>query len=167
MSSQGNNTLGYKLSITDSKGGEIIISTLDEDTAGETGKNILAASYKSDTVNNNATSRGNDIRTEIIVIGEITEDNKDNICKLAEWANSNDDSLYYRKVNLKIYKSDTAPTPIRTYDVEEMFVLDYTEGFNLLTERDPGNIGSSTDSGRYELVLVQRDGKYRKKVFAD
>lgn len=161
------NTNGYKLAITSSKGDEIIISTMGADTENKTGKSILTASYKSDTVNNNATSRGNDIRTEIVIVGEITEHNKDDICKLAEWANCDNDDLFYRKIKLNVYKSSKSPSPIRTYEVEEMFVLDYTEGFNINTEHAPSNIGSSTDSGIYELVLVQRDGNYKKKVYAD
>ncbi len=154
--------LGYELTITDGKGGEITLSSLKGKHEGR--GDIICASYKSNTLNDDSIARSNDVRAEIKIIGRITEGNKDTTCELAKWSIETDSSLIYRKVILTIYPSTDNPILLRNYELENMFVLDYTESFDMPTENFSKQINSENDDGLFELYLVQKNGAYSQYI---
>lgn len=158
--------LGYELTVTDSKGTEIKLTSMDEQHGGR--EDIICASYKSNTLNDDSIARSNDVRAEIKIIGRITAENKDTTCELANWSKEKDSSLIYRKVKLTTYPSPSNPTLLRNYELENMFVLDYTESFDMPTENMPenvkSNISSENDNGLFELYLVQKNGAYSQYI---
>lgn len=154
--------LGYQLTITDSKGGEIFLSSKDNEYDGK--PDIISVSYKSNTLNDDAKARANDIRAEIVVIGRITDGNKKKTCDVANWAKEKDSSLIYRKVKLVTYPTTSDPKVLRSYEIENMFVLDYTESFDRPTESFNGEIDKENDNGLFELYIVQKDGNYNQFI---
>ena len=154
--------LGYELTVTDSKGTEIKLTSMDGEHGGR--EDIICASYKSTTLNDDSIARSNDVRAEIKIIGRITAENKDTTCELANWSKEKDSSLIYRKVILTIYPSTDNPILLRNYELENMFVLDYTESFEMPTENFSKQINSENDNGLFELYLVQKNGAYSQYI---
>lgn len=150
--------LGYELTITDSKGTEIKLSSKD----GE--EDIICAFYKSNTLNDSAIARSNDVRAEIRIIGKITAGNKDRTCELANWSKEKNSSLIYRKVKLTMYPSTSNSELLRNYELENMFVLDYMESFEMPTENFPKGTNLGNDNGLFELYLVQKNGSYSQYI---
>lgn len=157
--------LGYRLTVTDSKGNEILLSSMKKDTEeSERSGDIFGASYKSNTINDEALSRSNDVRAEITVNGIISSANKAETCKLASWAKETDSDLVYRTVKLETYTAtDENATLLRSYEIKDMFVLDYTEKFSDL-KNDAAKDGSC---GTFELYVVQKKGNYKQYIEAD
>lgn len=155
--------LGYRLTITDSKGGEIVLSSMENECQGK--GDIIAASYKSNTLNDDAIARSNDVRAEIRVIGRITKENKKATCDVANWSKETDSDLIYRKVKLEAYVSTSSSEMLRSYEIENMFVIDYTEGYEIPTENFPSeNLNGENDNGLFELYLVQKNGNYDQYI---
>lgn len=156
--------LGYELKITDSKGGEISLSSIKKTQNGK--EEILSALYKSNTLNDEAMSRSNVVRAEMRVIGRITKENKKTVCDIANWAKETDENLIYRKVKLVTRPSSSSSEVLRSYEIENMFVLDYTESFDCPTENS-GTVSQQDDNGLFELYLVQKDGNYDQFIEAE
>ena len=153
--------LGYRLTITDSKNNSIFLSSMKEDTK-ENGRigDITMASYKSNTLNDDTLSRSNDVRAEIKIYGVITNENKDITCSVASWAKETDTELIYRKVKLVAYSStDPNAKLLRSYEIENMFVLDYEETF-----KDDPNNGGDGSSGVFVLYVVQKKGNFTQYI---
>lgn len=138
--------LGYELTITDSKGGVINLYT------NEVNIDIINASYKSNTLNDNVISRSTQVRAEVNVFGKITDSRKAETCKLAEWAKEDAPDLIYRTVKLVVHPSPKDSQILRSYELEGMFVVDYKESFDEY-DKDTAN-----DCGVFELYIVQKQG---------
>ncbi|MBQ7008834.1 MAG: hypothetical protein IJN05_06415 [Ruminococcus sp.] len=152
--------LGYRLTITDENGGAIFLSSMREDCQedGRVGE-IVKAFYKTNTIDDNVLSKSNDSRAEIIVKGRITEFNKEETCKLASWSIETDSNLIYRTVKLVTYTStDKNAKMLRSYEIEQMFVLDYTEEFNNSSD------DNEASSGNFELYVVQKKGNHSQYI---
>ena len=152
-------SLGYILTITDANGSVIELASKEGDSQNY---DILSASFKSNTLDDNAKSRANNVRAEIKVIGKITEYNYKITNELANWANARNDELQYRTIELKIYSTTTGSKLLRRYEIKEMFILDYDEIFD--HERSGNsefaNIEADNTSGLFILHAVQRIGQY-------
>lgn len=162
--------LGYDLKITDNKGNEIVLSSMEGKCDGK--QDIIAASYTSNTINNEAVSRSNDVRAEIKIIGRITRENKAMTCNVANWAKETNTDLTYRTVTLTVYPTTTSSATdiLRNYEIKNMFVLDYTECFEMTTENLDswkGDISTEDDNGIFELYLVQKNGNYDQYIEAE
>lgn len=157
--------LGYELTITDSKGNKIELASRKGKNEGR--EDILCASYKSNTLNDDAMARSNDVRAEVRIIGRITKENKAATCDIANWSKEDDSSLIYRTVNLVLYPSTSDPEIIRNYEIKNMFVIDYTEGFEIPTENLPDGLKQENDNGLFELYLVQKSGAYDQFIEAE
>lgn len=159
--------LGYELTITDLKGGTIVLSSMKEGHQGK--EDIMAVSYKSNTLNDDTIARSNDVRAEIRVIGRITVENKKATCDVANWSKENNSDLIYRTVKLLTYESTSSNAKmLRTYEIKSMFVLDYTEGYEIPTENFPTDkLEGENDNGLFELYLVQKNGNYDQFIEAE
>lgn len=138
--------LGYELTITDSKGGVINLYTNEENT------DIINASYKSNTLNNDVIARATQVRAEINVLGIINDLRKAETCKLAEWAKEKNPDLVYRTVKLVVHPSPSDSKILRSYELEGMFVVDYKESFDEYDKQ------TANDCGVFELYIVQKQG---------
>lgn len=148
--------LGYRLTIVDSKGNEIFLSSMKADLEESSRRpDISSAKYVSNTLKDDVLSRSKDFRAEIKVKGIITEENKTETCKVTCWSKETDSELEYRKVKLVVYTAEDSNAKIlRSYEIESMFVLDYSESFH---EQD--------DSvGTFELYLVQKSGTFKQYI---
>ena len=154
--------LGYRLTITDSVGNEIYLSSMKNDTnANGRAGDIIAASYKSNTINDEALSRSNDVRAEIKVRGRISEENKEDTCKLALWSKEDNSQLIYRNVKLDIYTAtDDGANKLRSYEIANMFVLDYSEEF---TNTD-AKLNNEETIGYFDMYIVQKKGNYSQYI---
>lgn len=152
--------LGYRITITDSKGGEIVLSSMKADLTGK--EDIISASYKSNTLNDDSMARSNDVRAEIKIIGRITKENIKNTCELAKWSNETNTDLLYRKVKLTVYTSTDSSIILRNYEISEMFVLDYEEAFDIPADGTPESIEvkKENDNGIFAMYLAQKSGNY-------
>lgn len=142
--------LGYELTITDSKGGVIYLYTNADDNKSNI--DIINASYKSNTLNNNVMTRASDVRAEINVLGLIKDSRKTETCKLAEWAKEKNPDLVYRTVKLVVHSSPSDSKILRSYELEGMFVVDYKESFDEYDKQ------TANDCGVFELYIVQKQG---------
>lgn len=154
--------LGYEVTITDSKGGEIKLSSME--TEGKGKGDIIGASFKSNTINDDSMSRSNDVRAEVKLVGRITTDNYKEICKLAVWSNETVSDLQYRKVKLVIHPTSEDSTVIRSYEIAQMFVLDYEESFEMPVEYLAEDSSKEVDNGVFVMYLAQKSGKYELYV---
>ena len=151
--------LGYQVTITDSKGDTIVLSSMENEHEGK--EDIICASYKSNTLNDESIAHSNDVRAEMRIIGRITVENKKSTCELANWAKETDSNRIYRTVKLVVRESTSSSADIlRSYEIKNMFILDYTEGYEISTENLPGELKSENDNGLFELYLVQKNGNY-------
>lgn len=151
--------LGYRLTITDENGGEIFLSSMLADRDDKRPADIIKASYKLNTIDDTALSRSNEARAEIKVSGIISEFNAKETCKLASWAKETNSDLIYRKVKLVTYaNTDANAKMLRSYEIEQMFVLDYTETFSDSSKNDEGS------SGQFELYVVQKKGNHSQYI---
>lgn len=54
---------------------------------------------------------------------------------------------------------------LRSYEIENMFIIDYTEGYEIPTENFPSeNLNGENDNGLFELYLVQKNGNYDQYI---
>lgn len=153
--------LGYEVIITDSKGSEIKLDSMKKENNGK--GDIIGASYKSNTLNDDSMSRSNDVRAEIKIIGRITKYNFQNTCELAKWSNESNPDLVYRKIKLIIHPTSSDTSILRSYEISEMFVLDYEEYFELLEDSiniDYNDYKKENDNGLFVMYLAQRSGNY-------
>ena len=152
--------LGYRLTITDNNGSEIFLSSMLVDRDDKRPDDIINASYKLNTIDNDALSRSNEARAEITISGIISELNTKETCKLASWAKETNSDLIYRKVKLVIYaNTDENAKMLRSYEIEQMFVLDYKETF--CNSSEDNKEGSS---GQFELYVVQKKGNHSQYI---
>lgn len=158
-------SLGYELTITDSSGQEIKLSSFKGGYTGE--PDIINASYKSNTLKDEALSRSNDVRAEIQICGKITKENKAETNKLAAWAIDSNSETIYRTVKLIVHPTTSDPNVLRSYEIEHMFVLDYDECFdcnNGLEDIDSGSMNETNDCGIFKLFVVQKSGNYTQYI---
>jgi len=156
---------GYKLSIKNSAGDEISLSTaVEKGQANELGSpDITEARFKMNTLDNSVVARASSVRAELMISGNITENNKEKILKLALWATDDNPKTIYRSVELIVYSDQYCQGEVlRTYNISNMFVVDYTEEF---TNIDSGHV-KDADLGAFKLFIVQRDGNTQKKISA-
>ncbi len=157
--------MGYELTISDGNGQEIRLSSLKGGYTGD--PDIISASYKSNTLKDEALSRSNDVRAEIKICGRITEENKTETNKLAAWAIDSKKETIYRTVKLVVHPTQTDSTVLRSYEVERMFVLDYDESYGCntgLENTNPTGEEENNDCGFFKLFVVQKSGDYTQYI---
>ncbi len=158
--------LGYELVITDSKNTEITLSSMSDGHEGK--EDIICVSYMSNTLNDDAIARSNDVRAEIKIIGRITKENKKQTCELANWSKETNSELIYRTIKLITHPSSSDSSILRSYEIKNMFVLDYTEGFEMpIGSLSEEQIKGENDNGLFEIYLVQKNGKYDQFIEAE
>ena len=142
---------GYKLNI---KNNEETITFSTEIKNGDK-QDITKVSFKMNTLDDMSRNRSDAVRAEVVIIGNITVENRDNTKKLAKWSMDANRKTLYRDVELVVYDSDNCSGDVlRRYEISTMFVLDYEENFE------------SADSGIFTLFIAQKDGSDSKEVFS-
>ena len=142
---------GYQLTITNAE--EMIeLSTSEEKGLAE----IEKLKFKMNTLDDSTKNRSDSIRGELIIIGNITPENKDKTKRLAKWAMDTNKKTLYRDVEIIVYDGENCTGDIlRRYQMNTMFVIDYEEDF-----------GKESDNGKYTLFIAQREGNEKKEVFS-
>lgn len=145
---------GYEINIY-SKSGEIITLTtnLGDNTSDSCVKKV---NFKMNTVDDSVVTHSDAIRAEIEIEGNINQQSKSEIKKIADWAIATEQSELYRKIEIRVNENGQISGDwLRLYTVEDVFVLDYEEKF-----------GEGGDQlGQYKLNLVQRSGNHNIKIF--
>ena len=144
---------GYQLKIT--SGGETIeLSTKEQQGMAD----ITKLSFKVNTIDRQTRNRSDNVRTEIVLEGVVTKENREKTKGLTKWALDADRTTLYRSVTLVVYEAENCTGDVlRRYQIDNMFVIDYDEFFNA---------GSNADKGEFTMIIAQRDGSYKKDVFA-
>lgn len=138
-------TVGYKIKITG--GSEVIELT----TVGSPGS-LKSVTFKMNTLDDHSRNRASDIRCEIVLEGSIQADTLDATVSLAKWSMDANAKSIYRSVELEIYEdAECTGKLLRRYEVDDMFVLDYSEKF-----------GESTENGTFTLFIAQKEGAAEK-----
>ena len=144
---------GYQLKI--SNGGETIeLSTKEQQGMAD----ITNLRFKVNTIDRMTRNRSDNVRTEIILEGVVTKENREKTKGLTKWALDADRATLYRDVTLVVYEAENCTGDVlRRYQINTMFVIDYDEYFES---------GSNADKGIFTMLIAQRDGNNKKDVFA-
>lgn len=142
---------GYSLTIKNNAD-VIEISTKDlKDKAP-----ITKAKFTMNTLDDLSRNRADAVRAELVIEGNISEEYKEEIRKLAKWSLDSNKTTQYRNVELIVNDGqDMSGKVLRRYTIDQMFVIDYEEKFK---EGD-------SESGIYKLFIAQKQGSYKKEVF--
>lgn len=144
--------MGYNVTISNSESA-IEFSTADESSA----PSITSVTFKMNTLDDSTRNHSDSVRAEIVIKGNINEDNRDNTLKLLQWAIDSDLNTMYRDVDITVYE-DTKQTGkvLRCYQVKNMFVIDYQEN---KSQQKAANY-------EFELFIAQKENCSDIKVFA-
>ncbi len=107
-------------------------------------KTVNTVEFKIDTVEEDVKDRSENVVNKVVVIGNIKPESKDQTRMLALWSLDKKREKVYRmmKITLK-----TGGETLRTYNMDRVFCIDYTERFNA-REGEKGHT--------FELVAAQR-----------
>lgn len=116
-----------KITISDDNG-EIILG--DSEMRGGAKSVITNMEVKIDTINDNATSRGEAIVARVNFDGSINATEETNLhetlIKLFKWSQGAEDEAEYRTVKIEITENNVLK---RQYEFPKMFVCDYSEHY--------------------------------------
>lgn len=116
---------------------------------------ITKAKFTMNTLDDLSRNRADAVRAELIIEGNISEEYKEEIRKLAKWSLDSNKTTQYRNVELIVNDGeDMSGKVLRRYTIDQMFVIDYEEEF-----------GEDSESGTYKLFIAQKQGSYKKEVF--
>lgn len=146
---------GYQLTIKNA-GETIELSTKEKEGKPE----IRGIRFKMNTLDDNTKNRSDSVRGEMLIIGNITPENKEKTKRLAKWSLDSDKKTLYRDVVLVVYDAENCTGDVlRRYEINTMFVIDYEETFGEISDK-------SSDSGTFRLFIAQREGNGKKEVFS-
>ena len=107
-----------------------------EETIEITEKNMIYfADVSLDTLNNDAQKKSNALLARMSIQGKIEASINDALIKISEWTRDFKEATTYRKVTLTI-KSDETGVILRTYEIPDMFVCDYSEVYSAPEDED-------------------------------
>ena len=109
---------------------------------------INFADVSIDTINDDTQKKSNAVLARMTLQGKIEPSINDALMKISEWARDLKNESTYRKVTLTI--KDGADSILRTYEIPDMFVCDYSEVYG-----DPDN----EDGTFFSLKLTQKENK--------
>lgn len=137
----------YSVKITSEEGEVIEFGT---DSAEETGL-ITDVKIHLDTIKENVSEKAMGMLAKITIKGKILEskDVKKKYIDLFNWSKSLNRNQWYRSIVIKAYV-DKEQKPYRTYQFDNVFVVDYVEEYSASTKDDVGK-----DS--FELFLTQKE----------
>lgn len=116
---------------------------------------ITKAKFTMNTLDDLSRNRADAVRAELVIEGNISEEYKEEIRKLAKWSLDSNKTTQYRNVELIVNDGeDMSGKVLRRYTIDQMFVIDYEEEF-----------GEDSESGTYKLFIAQKQGSYKKEVF--
>lgn len=147
--------VGYNIKIATEGESEVIELTNIE---GEGEPSILAVTFSMNTLDNNVQNRADAVRCEMVIDGTITVGNKVNTAKLLTWSRDNNKKTKYRNIEINVINSNSKDggDGLRTYRVENMFVIDYKESFG----RTLDNIITDEDQGYFRIFIAQQNGNH-------
>ena len=154
---------GYKLTI---KNGEetIAFSTAEGEYRGSVP--ITGAEFKMNTLNDETVNRPDEVRVELKIYGNITEQDREETLKLTKWSMDANRKTLYRDVELTVYSNQNCTgDTLRVYQFSSMFVIDYQESFTKLRGEDKSS--QDGDMGTFLLFIAQKAGSEEKHVYAD
>lgn len=112
---------------------------------------INFADISLDTMNDDAQKKSNAILARMTVKGKIEASINDALIKISEWTRDLKEATTYRKVTLTV-KSDNSGVILRTYEIPDMFVCDYSEVYGA-----PEN----EDGTYFVLKLTQKENQLK------
>ncbi len=122
---------GFEVEITQTEGEPI---NLDE-------KSIKTVEFKIDTVEEDVKDRSENVINKVVIIGNITPENREETRKLALWSLDKKREKVYREMSITLA---TGGETLRTYRMDKAFCIDYIETFGIKGENT------------FELVAAQR-----------
>lgn len=125
---------GFLVEITQENGDSIF---LDD-------KTVHKVEFKIDTIEEDVKDRSENVINKVVVSGSIKVENKDQTRMLALWSLDKKREKVYRKMKITL---KTGGETLRTYNMDMVFCIDYTEHFNA----QQGKEGHT-----FELVAAQR-----------
>ncbi len=99
--------------------------------------------FKTNTLNNDDLERAS-YRVEFKISGDITDENFEQLYKLAKWSYQAED--IYKDLEIKIWNKRNG-TFLRKYTFDQMWCVDYSETFD--------EAKGSAQNGAFELYIVQ------------
>ena len=105
-----------------------------------------------DTHDNSTQKKSSSLLARMTIQGNITSSINDSLIKISQWARDLKKETTYRKVTLVI-KEDKAGVILRTYEIPDMFVCDYSEIYHTPKE------GTDSEPFQFVLSLNQRENK--------
>ncbi|MFI3211156.1 MAG: hypothetical protein R3Y64_08955 [Peptostreptococcaceae bacterium] len=106
---------------------EVTIRREDEEEDVINLTHIKNIQFKSDTIDTYPMDRTGNIVNKIDIEGEIVKENQEMTKKLIDWSFAKTKSEIYREVEIVAYDADDV---IRRYQLDTVFVMDYTEKFD-------------------------------------
>ena len=145
----------YSVKIT-SEDGEII--EIGKDGVEEESSLITDLTVHLDTIDNDSRQKSQAMLAKIILKGSIDEIIKNETRQLFNWAKSLEKSKWYRSLVITV-REDMGSQPFRTYQFENVFVVDYLEIYK--TESALSESSSDADKDHFELYLTQKEGNFK------
>ncbi len=142
----------YNVKITSDKADEIEIGKSDKEEERNliTGIEILM-----DTVNDDVRQKSPAMLAKITIRGQISDIINSELMGLFNWSKELDESKWYRKLEMQVKTSDDVV--LRTYEFENVFVVDYLESYTTEGEQD-----STSSKEHFELKLTQKENNFKK-----
>lgn len=132
----------YKFTITADGAPEIKIGFDNDDS-------VKSVKVEIDTLDNNVSQKSSAMLARITIKGEITENNSGELTKIFEWSKDFKKATTYRKIKIESQALEDSPT--RIYELDQVFVCDYSESFGVTKEGADGG----TQRPEFELKLTQ------------
>lgn len=146
---------GYEIKITRSGSDDIILATLGD------GNNLIdKVAFRKKSLDNTG-NRGNVKYCEFEITGVLNKETKNVLKQVADWALDMNKDTIYRQVDIVIAEGDNEDSinnKYRTYQFENMCVLDYEELFDKNQEMG--------EDGFFTLLLGQKPEKSIQSVLA-
>lgn len=145
---------GFKMNIVSSTG-DVEEITFDN--------YIKSVKFKMNTINDNMLNHDQNIRAELVVVGELSSKSKTLTKKLAQWAMTCEASEVYRDVKIEVFNgTSNSAEKLRTYEIKEMFVLDYEEFVGESDVKDES--GTAQEEGKFVMFLAQNKANSNRMV---
>lgn len=114
-------------------------------------QNIRYVKIKLDTLHDDTLDKSGAMLAKIEVSGDINDPVNESLLQLFDWAKDFNKKTTYRKVTINVIEEEH---PFRTYEFEEVFVVDYTEEYNSEAAGDKG--------GSFTLSMSQKENELKK-----
>lgn len=138
----------YAFTITSSEGEEIKIGYEGEDDS------VQGISVCIDTLDNNVSQKSSAMLARVTINGAVTDSNRDSLKSIFDWSKEIAKANAYRKITIEC-KGPELNTP-RTYELDQVFVCDYSETAGVVKEGEH----AGTQRLTYEIRLTQFQSKW-------